>query len=89
MKNVLDFDNVKPLNEWDENDFRDFYNLDDRDESWKTDELEFEWTTDDLQEFERERRHDENNLLMMAAWWDMEGVRCGTFERNPKKNPYR
>ena len=68
-------------------DFRDFFHGDDRSTDWLDHEPTFEWTDDDLEEFQRERAIEENHRLMMAAWWDMEGVRCWTF--GPPRNPYR
>jgi hypothetical protein len=60
----------------------------DRDESWKDWCPDFEWLPDDLEEFEHDKRCAENERLAMAGWWEMEGVRCYTFNRNPQQNPY-
>ena len=62
-----------------------FQNMDESDD-WMEWAPEWQWTDDDLDEFEHERRVAENERLMMAAWWEMEGVRCWTF--GPPKNPY-
>ena len=65
-----------------------FQNLD-SDQFWKDHEPVFEWTQDDLLELELEEEMQKQCLAAMAGWWDMEGVRCATFGRNPKQNPYR
>lgn len=65
----------------------DFQNEDACDD-WKSYEPSFEWTDEDLREFEEEKRQYEMEVLAMAAWWEMEGVRCATFDRNPNENPY-
>ena len=62
-----------------------FQNMDDSGD-WRDHEPEFAWTDEDLAEFEHDRRVAENERLAMAAWWEMEGVRCGTF--GPPRNPY-
>ena len=64
-----------------------FQNLDESTD-WLSHDPKFEWTEDDLAEFEFDRRVAENERLAMAAWWEMEGVRCATFGRDPQKNPY-
>lgn len=64
-----------------------FQNLD-SDPGWKDHEPRFEWTKADLEEFEHQKRIAESERLAMAAWWEMEGVRCATFDRNPNRNPY-
>lgn len=75
------------LNEGDLDSLDGFQNLD-KDIDWQSHEPEFEWTEEELAEFERDKQLDEMELEAMAAWWDMEGVRCATFG-NPNKNPYR
>lgn len=65
-----------------------FQNLDDN-KDWQTHEPKFEWTPEELEEFERDKQLIEMEMEAMAMWWDMEGVRCATFGRNPNQNPYR
>jgi len=64
-----------------------FQNLDNC-KDWLNHNPSFEWTEEDLEEFQHEERCRENEQKAMAAWWDMEGVRCATFGRNPNENPY-
>ena len=71
-----------------DNCFKDFFQNLDSDKSWLDHEPKFEWTEDDYAEFEWERRVEENDRLSMAAWWEDEGVRCATLDRNPSRNPY-
>ena len=69
----------------------DFQNLD-TSEDWKEHDPSFEWTEDDMEELrklEMEEEYEKQKMEAMAGWWDMEGVRCATFGRNPKQNPYR
>jgi hypothetical protein len=65
-----------------------FQNLDDC-EDWLSHDPTFEWSEDDLAEFAHEEAYRKQEQEAMAAWWDMEGVRCATFGRDPNKNPYR
>lgn len=60
-----------------------FQNLD-SDTDWLAHEPHYE---PDWEELEFERKIAENERLAMAAWWEMEGVRCATFG-NPNRNPY-
>ena len=62
-----------------------FQNQDD-DDSWQHYAPDWEWTDSDLAEFEHELLVEENERLAMAAWWEMEGVRCWTY--GPPTNPY-
>lgn len=69
----------------------DFQNLD-TSEDWKEYDPSFEWTEDDIEELrgiEMMKQYDRQKMEAMAGWWDMEGVRCATFGRNPSRNPYR
>lgn len=68
-----------------------FQNTDDC-EDWLWHEPKFEWTAEELREFERERQMEEAYYRQMqeamAGWWEIEGVRCATFGRDPNENPY-
>ena len=64
-----------------------FQNTDDC-QDWLSYEPQFEWTEDDLAEFDYEEKVAEMERQAMAAWWEMEGVRCATFGRDPTRNPY-
>ena len=65
-----------------------FQNLD-SDEDWKYHDPTFEWIEEDLIEFEREEKLELAYQEAMAGWWEMEGVRCATFGRDPMENPYK
>ena len=67
-----------------------FQNLD-KSNDWQSHEPGFEWTDDDLMAFEYDLMVEEQERLTpaLAAWWDLEGVRCATFGRDPNQNPYR
>lgn len=67
----------------------DGFQNDDQSNDWQNHDPVFEWTPEQLEEFERERRYAEQEAEAMAGWWDMEGVRCATFGRDPNENPYR
>lgn len=67
----------------------DGFQNDDSDESWKSHAPDFEWTAEDLEEFDREEEYERQKMEALAGWWEMEGVRCGTFGRDPQQNPYR
>jgi len=64
-----------------------FQNRDDSDD-WRSHNPQFAWTEEDLEEFEHEKRVAEQERQAMIGWWEMEGVRCGTFGRDPQQNPY-
>lgn len=68
----------------------DGFQNDDASTDWESHDPEFAWTPDDLQEFEEDERGNQyqQQREAMAAWWEMEGVRCATFGRNPTDNPY-
>ena len=59
----------------------------DASEDWESHDPSFEWTAEDLEEFEHDRRCAIAEQQALAAWWEMEGVRCATFGR-PNQNPY-
>ena len=65
-----------------------FQNLDSSDD-WLSHDPTFEWTDDELADFQREEDYEQQQLDAMAGWWEMEGVRCATFGRNPNQNPYK
>lgn len=65
-----------------------FQNVDSS-KDWLAHDPSFEWTAEDLLEFHREEDIARQEQEAMAGWWDMEGVRCATFGRNPQQNPYR
>jgi len=65
-----------------------FQNLDD-DFDWADHDPSFEWTVEDLEEFEHEERAVRAEIEALIGWWEMEGVRCATFGRNPNENPYK
>jgi hypothetical protein len=62
---------------------------DDLSKDWLSHDPSFEWDYEELEAFEQRRKEQEQKMIAMAAWWDMEGVRCATFGRDPNKNPYR
>ena len=66
----------------------DFQNLD-TSEDWQEHDPSFEWTEEELYEMYLEEQYERQEMEAMAGWWDMEGVRCATFGRNPNQNPYR
>lgn len=59
---------------------------------WLNHNPENEWTPDDQKNWEREEAMAlEARLgeqLANAFFWDLEGVRCATFGRDPNQNPY-
>lgn len=65
-----------------------FQNADDC-QDWKSHDPTFEWTEEELAEFARDEEYAKQEQLAMAAWWEMEGVRCATFGRDPNQNPYQ
>ena len=58
-------------------------------QDWRNHDPGFQWTAEDLEEFDLQERTRNHELEAMAGWWEMEGVRCMTFNRNPTQNPYR
>ena len=65
-----------------------FQNLD-KDEDWKTHDPIFEWDYEELVAFEQERQQFEQEMIAMVGWWEIDGVRCATFGRDPNRNPYQ
>jgi len=65
-----------------------FQNLDES-EDWKNHDPHFEWTDEELEQMALDEQYERHQQEAMAAWWDMDGVRCATFGRDPNKNPYR
>lgn len=65
---------------------------DDRCDDWKSHNPQSAWTLEDQVKWEEEqellRQAELANGLAMAYWWDLEGVRCATFGRDPNQNPY-
>ena len=66
----------------------DGYQNDDRCLDYLSHDPKFEWSGDDLAEFAYDREVAAQERLAMAGWWEMEGVRCATFGRDPNVNPY-
>ena len=52
-----------------------------------------EWTDADERLWQEEERMAlearQAEQLAKGYWWDLEGVRCATFGRDPHTNPYR
>ena len=69
-------------------DFEEFFQNEDQCDAWKQDPPAFEWTEEDLEEFRLEELAERQYWIALAGWWEIEGVRCATFGRDPSRNPY-
>jgi len=77
-----------PLHPHDLESLEGFQNAD-SDDDWKTDDPVFKWTQEDLDEFIYDWKVAESERQSLIGWWEDEGVRCYTFDRDPNQNPYK